>query len=191
MTRAFYKMIAQKNDFDVSDESLAELAKVPNDQHAEVHAEFGLSPTIIDEITKVLLSHVWRVLISSNEEPFFTSDNPLAFHCHVPRPGRGTGIGTYGVEVAFPLSPTLTLCLVHREFAREHLGDWEALEGTTGESTPANVEYYRWMQIVSSRRFVFAPTDDFSFVTTVCRDQPEISEMNRQRMEVWVGGEQV
>lgn len=191
MTRAIVSMIGDANRLEPLHEELAEIAKIPKERHAEIHGQFVQDPQLIGEITSLLRGYIWRVMANDTGSAFYTSDHPLAFHCHVPRPGRGVGIGSYGVEIAFPISPTAMLVLVHREFAQAQVPGWEELEEVVGEATVPNVEYYRWMQIVSSRRFIFAPHDDFGLVDEVCTQDPTLCDVDRERSEILAGGRKV
>src|SRR5687767_9912896 len=129
ITRAIASMIAEAHQLEPTRQELLDIAKIPTEHHAEIHGQSVLDPTLVGEIRDLLRRYIWRVMVNLTGSAFYTSDNPLAFHCHVPRPGRGVGIGTYGVEVAFPIAPTVMLCLVHREFARAQVPGWEELEG--------------------------------------------------------------
>jgi hypothetical protein len=191
LTRSIMSIKARQNAMEWDHKTISEAARIPVEKYARVHAQFGLNPEQIATIAYALDSHVWRVMINCSDHPFYTSDNPLAFHCHVPRPGRGVGIATYGVEVAFPLSPRLMLTLVHRGYARDVAPNWLESEGMVGEGNDGNVEYYRWMQIVSARRFLFAPRDDFTLAREVCEQEPDLCDMDRKRMEVWWGGQEL
>jgi hypothetical protein len=69
------------------------------------HARHLLSPRLVTELATVLYSHVWLVYATAEQLSLYTSDHPLALHCHRETPLRGVGPRSFGVELQFPLTP--------------------------------------------------------------------------------------
>jgi hypothetical protein len=60
------------------------------------------------EIAKIFASHIWFFGINSTSIPLLTSDNPIVIK---PYQNHGFGIDSYGVQVAYPISPKYLLVM--------------------------------------------------------------------------------
>jgi uncharacterized protein DUF4238 len=140
------------------------------------HAELLLHPTLIDEMTRVLLGHVWYVYANPTGTALYTSDHPLSFRCFDSSPLRGAGPASFGAELSYPLSPTCLLTLVEREWAEQNLGKRVWLDGSLlGRLKPKNVEYQRSLQVSGSYRFVYCPLPDFGLAGEMCNNDPSLT----------------
>ena len=150
----------------------------------------------------VLLEKVWLLLRTDVRSPFLMGDHPIALFNDVERPGRGNlGIAVEGIQIYFPLSPTLALalwCLTIPEMLRKfvsmmadrseshphemgpHVQPWrdaiatlEALNNSTPLLyRPENVEHFNSLQVAHAERFVFSSHSDFSFVEKMVGSEP-------------------
>jgi len=104
-----------------------------------------------------LINKIW-VLLESNKK-FYTSDNPIVRQNTINRnPHRGTlGINSDGIEIYFPLSPSLVLCLFC-----ERAYSW--LKEKRMPSNAENIENVNSLQVIYSDRFVFSSQNDFELV---------------------------
>lgn len=60
------------------------------------------------EIAKIFANHIWFFGINSTSIPLLTSDNPIVIK---PYKNHGFGIDSYGVQVAYPISPKYLLVM--------------------------------------------------------------------------------
>ena len=60
------------------------------------------------EIAKIFANHIWLFGINSTPIPLLTSDNPIVIK---PYQNHGFGIDSYGVQVAYPISPKYLLVM--------------------------------------------------------------------------------
>lgn len=150
----------------------------------------------------------WLLLQTDNKHSFLIGDHPLTMHNMVEQVGRGNlGVAVEGIELYFPLSPSLALaiwCRTHREMLTNSLQSIDRLVGAsnkernwikgrsdvlailealqTGEplhSNPENVEFFNSLQIATAERFVFSSNDDFSLVKDMIRTNPEFRRGRR------------
>jgi hypothetical protein len=180
--------IARRNGYDPDEPEIGRIiAKFADDARADevaLHSETILQPGYVDEIADVLSKHVWLLSVNRTPAPLYITDNPVAIHAHVERPGRGVGLGTYGVEVMMPLSSTLHLCLVEREFVRAEAPPLERMDGCLYTSlTPDNVLFQRSLQVRAARQFVYCAADDFTLAREMCDASPELRDPQRPRVE--------
>ncbi len=104
-----------------------------------------------------LTNKIW-VLFESNKK-FYTSDNPVVLqNTKNSNPHRGTlGINSDGIEIYFPLNPSLVLCLL--------------CERTYGLLTEKkmlcdadNIENINSLQVIYSEQYIFSSQNDFELV---------------------------
>jgi hypothetical protein len=80
----------------------------------------GLSEAIL-EFAPNFHNKAWILLKTTQNDPFYVSDNPIALHNKKDYGPLGNiGLGVPGIEIYFPLSKTLTLFLLCSETARTH-----------------------------------------------------------------------
>lgn len=162
----------------------------------------------------LLLDKVWHLLSTDDSDPFLLGDHPFT---RFNEPGQGLrgnlGLRSKGVQIYFPLSPTLTLCLMCNSYLdtlidgveridrllSAKLGDASELQATrrstiqiiesmlTGgvvRCRPESVEHFNSLQIIEAERFVFSCKDDFEMV----KEMIEADEATRRAPRFVEGG---
>ena len=77
---------------------------------------------------------------------------------------RGTlGLKSKGIEIYFPLSPSLVLCLLC-----EHT--YRGVDGKNIVCSAGNVENINHLQVYHSDRFIFSNRNDFSLVADMVKN---------------------
>lgn len=143
------------------------------------------------DLAPLLLDKVWHLLQTDGSDPFLMGDHPFA-RFNEPGTGvRGTlGLRSKGVQIYFPLSPTLALCLMCRTYLDEMIDGIERIDrllaAKTGDAVeltalrsatrplveamltggvvkcrPESVEHFNSLQIVEAERYVFSCKSDF------------------------------
>lgn len=117
------------------------------------------------EFASVLRAKSWILCRAPAAVPFIVSDNPIARHNMVERPGRGTlGLMNEGIEIYMPLSTNYIIHLICPKSVAAALATPE-LEGqyspalkndTPIQYVPENAEFVNSLQVVWAERFVFA-----------------------------------
>ena len=76
------------------------------------HISMMLDEDNTTHFAKILANHHWVLYVNTTNTPFFTSDNPITTipHKHDRFMSYG-GLNSKGVEVVFPISPTLLLAM--------------------------------------------------------------------------------
>lgn len=146
----------------------------------------------------------WVLLKTEENAPYMIGDHPFAMFNEVDRSPHGNlGLKVKGIQVYFPLSPTLALGLWcpslqqhlldgfrrldalserSHELVRPYLGVWrdgirivEAIQqGTPISSKPENMLHFNSLQISNAERFVFSSDGDFTLVEEMIRDDPKL-----------------
>lgn len=137
---------------------------------------------IASDLYPILRKKKW--ILYTSDEQFITSDNPVTRQNTINEDSlRGTlGLGSKGIEIYFPLSPSLTLCLfceesfldiqLKHEMFREKLesqGNYETNNfiNSVRRKIPIkcsmdNVVNINSLQVIFSERFLFSRSNDFN-----------------------------
>ena len=148
----------------------------------------------------------WLLFQTSNKNPFYISDNPIALQNKKDFGLYGNiGLAVQGIEIYFPLSKSLTLaffCPSIEEELRETFDKYKILlrenpmlisqnfkdpqifeetmagflHNKTVNFTNDNVINHNSLQVKYASRFVFSSTDDFSLAEEMIRKHPHIKE---------------
>jgi hypothetical protein len=136
-------------------------------------------------------------------DPFFVSDNPIAMHNENDlRPYGNIGLGVPGIEIYFPITPTLTLTFWDASIP-ERLLKWIAAFRSRfeGIETPTNlrirfsytneliaaaqtggvsrcgaevVMFLNSLQVINASRFVLSAKKNFSLVSQMLEGKPQL-----------------
>lgn len=117
------------------------------------------------KFTKILLNKIWSLSISN--ESFYISDNPIAFQNTTDKSEiYGTlGIDSYGIEIYFPLTPSIVLCLFCEKMFKKRGYNEKYIDNIFCETE--HIKNLNSLQILNANRFVFSHKNDFEFVNEV------------------------
>jgi hypothetical protein len=157
----------------------------------------------------LLLQKVWHLIKTTDDTPFFMGDHPVVRFNDPNAEGRGKlGLASTGVQLYFPLSPTLALSLMCPTYLDMmidgieridrmlvgRLGDPGALRAQrkeissivetllTGAMTkvrPENVEHFNSLQVLEAERYVFSIKNDFTLVREMIQGDDSIRRGTR------------
>ncbi|MEQ9206338.1 MAG: DUF4238 domain-containing protein [Phycisphaerales bacterium] len=120
-----------------------------------------------ERLSAFLMDKLWALSETVESEDFWISDNPISFTRH-DKSRAGAGFGTPFTEVALPVSPTLRLRLISRDFLYALTKDpvWcRAIgRGIPVPSPSYNVHHQRVVQLANASRFVYAKQFDRKLV---------------------------
>lgn len=149
-----------------------------NKEMAPVDQAGSMFGPMVPEIIEILHNHIWILGINETAQPFYTSDNPVVWDTHKEYPpGRGSGLASEGIEVAFPMTPKHILILRERVFFREN----EQLDGSAIALDGDQVMYYNGFQVFESHRQLYCPDDDFSLAERICDKCPQVCSQKGQK----------
>ncbi|WP_176706262.1 DUF4238 domain-containing protein [Paenibacillus hemerocallicola] len=135
----------------------------PNPEHEVIdQLSFMLNPEKLLEFSSVLNSHIWFVGVNQTDQPFFTSDAPLVRKAHMPEDIMSySGLGSKGIELAFPVSNKLIITLCERSYHK-------VVEPVENLFFPIYdlevIKYYNSMQIIGCERQVYCSQNKFMLV---------------------------
>lgn len=124
--------------------------------------DFNIKSFWLDQITKsdkyvkYLLNKSWSLNICDDD--YYISDNPVVkYNTTNFQPHRGNlGIDSKGIEIYLPLSSSVMLCLYCAEtFPHENI---------VVKASPENIEYFNWLQVKYSDRFIYAKKEGFELI---------------------------
>lgn len=157
----------------------------------------------------LLLQKVWHLIRTTDATPFFMGDHPVVRFNDPNAEGRvKLGLASTGVQIYFPLSPTLALSLMCPSYLEmmidgterldrmlvDKLGDPGSLRaqrkeisvivealltGAMSEVRPENVEHFNSLQVLEAERYVFSIKNDFSMVREMIQGDDSIRRGTR------------
>ncbi len=150
---------------------------------AALHGEHFFSDESINHVAGHLTRFIWLLGLSDSDQVFLSSDHPVVRAANL-RDDHGplVGLRDPGVEFILPLAPNAVLLILEpRYFGHLAEHDCHAVSLTAEQ-----VRHCNRLQVTKSYRQVYSPRNDFSFVETICREQPEVCNPNRKRVEITV-----
>lgn len=135
------------------------------------HSSMILNPEMSLQIANILCGHTWVMCVNKTKIPFITSDDPVVRIPHKKDPFIShAGFGSEEIEIVFPISPTLMLCMGDSKTYGHCLQDRRFIE----IFDPDQVEYYNMYQVFNSYRCVFSASHDFASAKKYCEDYPDL-----------------
>jgi hypothetical protein len=137
------------------------------------HNQELLDTKSIEDISLILLGHIWFIAINETQTQFYTSDNPLVLNGYM----GNHGLKSKGIEIIFPITPKLALVMREREFFYNDLILYNRFVNVSEEY----VKYCNSLQVYQSYRYIFSKNSDFKIAEQILREHPELSNLNRDR----------
>jgi hypothetical protein len=118
------------------------------------HKLMMLNQDALERSAQVLQNHIWIIGMNDTNNPFYTSDNPVATYpvC--------TGIAMPGVKVILPLTPKCVLIMHERNYYRMI----EDQDGQTDRLKPEDINFYNSLQVCSSHRQIYSIENNFDWL---------------------------
>lgn len=143
------------------------------------------------DLAPLLADKVWHLLQTDESDPFLMGDHPFARFNEPGAGHRGTrGLRSKGVQIYFPLTPTLALCLMCKTYLdtmidgieridrmlAANMGNATELRQLRSETMPLieamltggivkcrreSVEHFNSLQVIEAERYVFSRKNDF------------------------------
>lgn len=137
------------------------------------HSLMILDPEAALHLAEILVEHIWVMCVNKTDVPFYTSDDPVVKIPHKKdRFISHAGFASEGIEIAFPVSPSLLLCMFDAKTYGSIYKDRQFYVMSDAEE----VTYYNLYQVAHSYRCVFAVGNDFDVAKKYCEKHPELQE---------------
>lgn len=169
------KLAMQKKDDELLEYLNNVQLKIPNKNHEKLlHAQFLMDEENIVHIAELLRNKIWVIGYNQTEEDFITSDAPIVRYGHLGK----HGLNSPGIEIMFPISPKLIICIRDPEYF------WFDLESHKHfvKMDSEEVNYYNSFQILQSYRYVFGKAAKFDKVSDIIKKRPELKNINREKI---------
>ncbi|MDY2595827.1 MAG: DUF4238 domain-containing protein [Oliverpabstia sp.] len=170
------KKIAQQNQ----DKELLEFLdtiklQVKNKNHKKLlHAQALMDEEMVTQIAERLRAKIWVIGFNRTDVDLITSDSPVV------RFGRlgQHGLNSKGIEIFFPITPQLIICLRDPEFF------WfdEESHNHFVEVNEEEVKYYNSFQVLQSYRYIFGKKNNFQKVHEIVTEHPELQDIDREKI---------
>ncbi len=149
-------------------------------------------PLLARDLAPHFLDKTWVLFSTSQERPFYISDNPITLQNTANQdPLRGTlGLAVPGIEIYFPLSPTLCLGFLcqsidsmlrqgHNSVGKCGPSVFDKWIGAlNGETTlgldDENVVNLNSLQVINAERHVYSGSSNFRLVNEMLESNPEL-----------------
>jgi len=153
-----------------------------NPDPKDLHIESILAGKEMREtLAEILESHIWILIENKTNQPFYTSDNPIAKISHMTDEYMSyDGYASDGIEIIFPLNSNYLLDLCEREYFK----NLENLENSKLLITDIeNVNYFNSLEVIQSYRQIFSSQDSFQIIPELKKTNPDSFKINRKRIE--------
>lgn len=128
--------------------------EIPEERSKVFQASMIFNPGLIADSSMHLYKHCWIVLVNKSDLSFITSDNPIVKIPHKKDEFMSySGLASEGIEIAFPISPTLLLVMYDRSYHKRMLG-YENQFLEINENLV--IENYNKAQFLQAKRQVFS-----------------------------------
>lgn len=118
-----------------------------------------------ERYAEIILKKGWS--LASSDGQFYTSDNPVVKSNYKNRALSGIrgvlGLDTEGIEIYFPLTPSLLLCIRCEK-------SYSVPKENITQYRPENIEYVNHLQVRQAQKFVFAACANFTLVEDMMKE---------------------
>jgi len=132
------------------------------------------------EFSDIILSMKWILIENKTKMLFWTSDHPINRYnpIEVPAPLGNLGLLSRGIQIFFPLTPRLSLCLCD-------LVEYFTYPEKMRADNIDNIMFQNHLQMRSATRFIFSQDDDFSLAEKIMKKEPSLRNTDRKRISVY------
>lgn len=170
-------------------ESLSDEMEEQMDELREIDSEEGAHrlqlELIIDhgwDFAEHILALKWLLIENETQHPFWISDHPIVRHnSNDFGPYGNLGLRNRGIQIYFPLSPTVSLGFVDPESFAERP---QQLTLQDNEAGFEHVKFQNGLQMQDSTRHIISNTDDFSMAHEFLDRFPEYGDIDRDRVNM-------
>ena len=150
----------------------------------------SLKPEHIKYYATLFCNKKWVILVNNTDIPFWTSDNPIArFNPFDLDPYPNLGLISWGIQIYFPLSSKLCLCMLDPEryssFKKIEKIDQEHILSNIYkvEKVSINIEdimFLNSLQVKDCYRQIYSKIDDFKLAEKMIEDNPSIKDLENK-----------
>lgn len=135
-----------------------------------------LSGESISRLIEPISEMIWILYLNNTEMPFWISDHPVNRYNPFNSPYGNRGLLSPGINIFFPITPKISLCLLDSVLFGEHLSN----NTTRPIANIQNVIFQNHVQAVSSYKHVLSNSSNFSLLRYMLKDNPKfIKEKKR------------
>lgn len=138
---------------------------------ADMHRMSVIDLDNIRKTATIFQSHIWTIAVNDTNQPFYTSDNPVAKRAHKSHAWlSNSGYASPGIQLMFPLSPKYVLELYERSYWR----DVEPYENQLVYQKKDHVTFLNSSQVYSSYRQIYSASNSFELVERMLEENESL-----------------
>lgn len=127
---------------------------------------------------RMVVNMKWVLIKNKTDYSLWTSDNPITrWNPNDLGLYGNMGFLSRGIEIHFPLSPDLSLCICDPV-------QYAAIPSTNDAIDKENVVFQNWLQVSRSTRFLYSKINDFSLADKILLENPGLRDSTRPRVQV-------
>lgn len=160
---------------------------VSPDDAGLIHAQvaFGNDSDRVFRIAEILYNHIWVVGFAGRAQvSLLTSDNPVV---RWNRLNGSSGLSVWGVEIAFPLSPTVVLLIAERRAYEAY----STRDGCLVALSNREVRFYNSLQIACSTAQIYGSAAAIELARKYLEIRPSLCNADRARVILSRGDRQI
>jgi hypothetical protein len=165
------------SDKPLSKELEEQLKTVDTEEQArQMQRDFLVDALGIGKMPKIILNMKWILFENITKIPLWSSDHPVNKYNPIDESPLGNlGLKSNGIQVFFPLSPTIGIIFCDPVEYCVYPDKMTAIKD--------NIILCNDLQVKFSTRQVYSPTANFSLALKRLNDNPEFRELDRRRVE--------
>ena len=171
-----FKKTSEEKEWDLSEELKNQIERNLEDEKLK---EYQISMfNNLAEFVFFIIQMKWLLLKNKTDYPLWTSDNPIVRWNPIDlSPYGNLGYLSRGIEINFPLSSTLCLCICDPI-------KYDLIPSINDMFDKQNIIHLNWLQVVRSTRFLYSNVSDFSLAEEYLSKYPEFRDPDRPRISV-------
>lgn len=132
----------------------------------------------IPEIAEIILNMKWMLIINKTGMPYWTSDHPVSLHNDINLyPYGNLGLTSKGIQIYFPLTPKISLCICDPV-------RYKILPNKHEAKDEQNIIFQNHLQVKWSTRHLFSINSDFSLAEKMVKENSYLKDISRKRVSV-------
>lgn len=169
------QITAKLSKYKLSEEIKKQLEEVDT---AEYPREFQMRMfENVKEFSNIILSMKWILIENKTKMLFWTSDHPINRFNPIKDPLGNLGYLSRGIQIFFPLTPRLSLCLCDLIEYFTYLDRMRTFNIN-------NIIFQNHLQMRWSTRFIFSQDNEFSLAEKILKEEPSLKYPDRKRISV-------
>jgi len=175
---------------DINTDFLKQVQNMDSDESVKEVQLKNFKPENVKHYAKIFYDKKWMLLVNNTEIPFWTSDNPIVrFNPLNLDPYPNTGLISWGIQIYFPLSSSLCLCMLDPEryvsFKKIEKVDPKDVQQNINKVEKMSIKiedviFLNSLQVKECYRQIYSKLDDFELAEKMVKEDPSIKDLENK-----------